>query len=449
MTQKIGDVASYFYSGQLDHLLRQAIRIFSGFYYKTSGSEENPMGELIPVPCKHGDISRIVAQLMRNNSENTARTVPLFAVWIKDVQLDASRRRGVNLESISQVTERSIDTVTGRYAGTPGASYTVSRLMPVPVIVKLQLDLVTSNTNQLWQILEQLILLFNPICDVQLNENPLDWSALTTMELEDINYNSKSIPVGVDDSYNQSTWTFSIPFHINPPAKVKQLVNIKTIITDTWDDGYFSEIITSVADHKISISGNTAILLGKFGNLTDENGNIYQWSSVIKAAQANNKPTMLRLRPGGNIAFTTSDIYANVSIDPNIANVLNLSFIESTLPKPNISSVISIIDPRATFPGNGISSPAMGDRYLILKNIVGTTVAWGSFNASANSIIEWNGSTWVIAFDPEIEGVGSIVQNLANSKLYVLIADNSWISCIEGEYQAGYWMLGSYPESTF
>jgi hypothetical protein len=462
MNDVTDNTASYFYSGQLNSLLQQVIRIFSGFYYKTSPSNDNPFGELISVPCKYGDGSRLVAQLINNNSANTARTIPLFSVLIKDIQIDSTRRRGPSLENQLQVNERAIDPVTGRYTAKIGNSYEVSRLMPVAVLIKIQVDAITSNTSQLWQLVEQIALLFNPMIDIQVNENPLDWSALTTMELKDINYNSKSIPVGADDQYNVTTWYFEIPFHINPPAKVKRLRTVKTIITDigrddpnspvdTWNPGYYSEVITDVADYKISVVGNSATLLGKYGNVVDDNGDVYSWQNLIDSlGKFIPNVTMIRLRPAGNMVTTNTDIYANFTLDTVELNKINLSFVQSTLPQPTVNSVNNIIDPCAVFPNNGIPiNPTVGTRYLILKNIIPNTVAWGSFSAPANSIIEWNGSNWFVDLDPSTAPLGSIVQNSYNNKLYILISDDSWISVVEGQYSAGYWALGTFPDTTF
>ena len=380
------NTASYFYSGQLNSLLQQVIRIFSGFYYKTSPTDDNPFGELVPVPCKYGDGSRMVAQLINNNSTNTARTIPLFSVLIRDVQLDSTRRRGGSLENQLQVNERAINPITGRYTEKMGNSYEVARLMPVAVLIKIQVDVITSNTSQLWQLLEQITLLFNPMIDIQVNENPLDWSALTTMELKDINYNSKSIPVGADEQYNVTTWQFEIPFHINPPAKVKMLRSVKTIITDigpddpnspvdTWDADEYDEVITDVADHKISVVGNSATLLGKYGNNVDDNGDVYSWQTLIDSlGKYNPNITMLRLRPAANMVTTDTDIYAHFTIDSVEVNKINLSFIATTLPTPTIQAVNNIIDPMAVFPNNGIVNPDVGTRYLILKNIIGITL---------------------------------------------------------------------------
>ena len=85
--------------------------------------------------------------------------------------------------------------------------------MSVPYIVRFQVDYLFTNASQQWQALEQILLLFNPSIDIQMNNNPLNPGALTQLELEDINYNSKSIPVGTEDQLNVMSFTFAVkPF---------------------------------------------------------------------------------------------------------------------------------------------------------------------------------------------------------------------------------------------
>ena len=447
---------AYFYARQLEALMKQCIRVFSNFQYKTGNNAQGP-GELLSVPCKYGDASRMVAQIIKNNSENTAISCPAFAVYIKDIEHDPSRRKGPVLENQLNVTERAIDPETGRYTDEPGNRYEVDLLMPVPSIVRIQVDLLTSNTEQLWQLFEQVTLLFNPAIDIQTNDNALDWSSLTYMELESMTYNSRTIPNGNDDSINVTSWTFKVPFWMNPPAKVKKVIDIRNIISTigpdsnsdvlTWNAIDFSQTITSAADYKINISGNSAILLGKFGNTTDENANVYPWKTVIDSlGKYDPNSTLLRVRPGANIAYASADVLAHFTYDEEV-NKLDLTFVESTLPSPTLPGVTGIIDPRLNYPGNGIASdPAVGTRYLILTGIPANTAAWGTFSAPINTIIQWDGSKWFVAFAPADDNSGAIIQNLSNGKLYVLIQDG-WVSAVEGTYSQGYWDIVFFQDT--
>jgi hypothetical protein len=87
--------------------------------------------------------------------------------------------------------------------------------------------------------MEQILMLFNPSLDIQTTDNYLDWTSLTTIMLDSVNFSSRSIPTGVDSEIDVGSMTFSTPIYISPPAKVKRLGVITNIVTSIFDgDGY-------------------------------------------------------------------------------------------------------------------------------------------------------------------------------------------------------------------
>jgi hypothetical protein len=331
--------------------------------------------------------------------------------------------------------------------------------MPVPYIVKFQVDFLFTNASQQWQIFEQVGLLFNPSISIQMNDNPLDWGSLTQMEMTDIVFNSKSIPIGTENPLNVMSFTFAIkPFWLSPPAKVKKLVEIRNIILDvgsdtpdcngiiTWTKDDFIQSVTTVGQNKVSLAGNELVLLGKNGNTLDENENPYSWKTLLgKTGNYDPATTIIRLRPVMNISDTSHDIIATFALDPNNVNVATLDFDPNTLPSTTIAAVNAFINPKAIFPGNNLPTPVSGTRYVITQDIIPNTVSWGSFSAMANSIIEFNGTVWTVASSVENIAIGTIVENLSNKKLYVLTSDG-WVLCYEGQYAAGYWRIQFFAE---
>lgn len=452
--------SNYFYAKQIESLVLQVMRVFSNYYYQT-GVNYTGDTQLLPIPCRWGDASRMVSSIIQNNSQNTAISAPIFAVYIKSFQMSPENRKFPVGEQQLQVSERAIDPITGRYTNKIGNQYEVDRLMSVPYIVKFQVDYLFTNASQQWQALEQILLLFNPSIDIQLNNNPFDWGSLTQMELEDINYNSKSIPVGNDEQLNVMSFTFAIkPFWLNPPAKVKKLVQIRNIILNTgfdnsdcdgiikWCPEDFVQSVTTVGQNKVSLAGNELILLGKDGNTTDADGTVYSWSELLgKMGQYDPETTIIRLRPVVNISNTAHDIIATFTLDPNVSNIAVLNFDANTLPAATIAPVQSFINPQSAFPGEGIPAPIKGIRYLITNNIIPNTVAWGNFSANANDIIEYNGTEWVVATAFDTLAVGEIIKNLTTQKLYVSIS-TGWVSCYEGLYNQGYWRVQFFSDYT-
>ena len=85
------------------------------------------------------------------------------------------------------------------------------------------------------QLLEQVLILFNPSIQLQQNQNPLDWTSLYEVELTDIQWSNRSVPAGVDETIDVATLTFLLPIWLSPPAKVKRQKIINTIITNIYD----------------------------------------------------------------------------------------------------------------------------------------------------------------------------------------------------------------------
>jgi hypothetical protein len=108
--------------------------------------------------------------------------------------------------------------------------------MPTPYNLTVQVDVITSNFDQKLQIMEQILMLFNPSLEIQTTDNFVDWTSLTTVNLENITFSNRTIPVGTESTYDVFSLTFATPIYISPPAKVKRLGVITNIITSIFTD---------------------------------------------------------------------------------------------------------------------------------------------------------------------------------------------------------------------
>ena len=146
----------------------------------------------IKVPARYGDITRMAPTVLKDNSENIVNSAPI-GCWVQSLQPDRSRVQEPFNDAVA-VTERKFDDATQKYVDEPGNRYNVRRLMPVPYLLNMQVDVWTSNTDQKLQLLEQMLVLFNPALEIQHNDNPVDWTTITMVELTDINWTSRGIP---------------------------------------------------------------------------------------------------------------------------------------------------------------------------------------------------------------------------------------------------------------
>ena len=132
----------HFYDGQIRRYLTQMIRMFSGFNY------EDGKGNLKQVPVMYGDITRQVAHIIRDNSENKIPSVPRMGVYINGLEMDRNRLSDSSFVSKVNIRERAYDNENNEYLNYQGKNYTVERLMPTPYKLTVNVDLWTSNTDQ-------------------------------------------------------------------------------------------------------------------------------------------------------------------------------------------------------------------------------------------------------------------------------------------------------------
>ncbi len=190
---------NYWYDGQLKRYWLQFTRIFAGFQFQTGiGSSGTTSFRTYPVRMVSKD--RMINNIMRNNSENTALSAPQITCWMTELERSPERIQSPNHVSTVQVVERAIDPLTNSYTGDMGKSYTVERYMAVPYDMTMQVDLWTTSEDQKHQFMEQVLILFNPSIDLQTGTNPLDWTSLGIVSLENVSWSNRSMPIGTDSA---------------------------------------------------------------------------------------------------------------------------------------------------------------------------------------------------------------------------------------------------------
>jgi hypothetical protein len=220
----------HFYDGQIRRYITQMVRLLSNF------SVSDAQGKLTRIPVMYGDLTRQVANIIRDNSENKIPSAPRIAVYVTGLEMDRDRTSDSSFVSKVNIRERAYDSQNNEYLNTQGKNYTVERLMPSPYTLRLKADIWATNTEQKLQILEQILVLFNPSFEIQTTDNYVDWTSLSVVNLESTVFSSKAIPVGVDSEIDVASLEFSTPIYISPPAKVKRLGVITNIITSIFNE---------------------------------------------------------------------------------------------------------------------------------------------------------------------------------------------------------------------
>ena len=107
----------------------------------------------------------------------------------------------------------------------------VTRVVPIPYNMSMDLSIFVSNTDQLHQILEQIMIIFEGYSlQIQFNDRFFDWTRLTTVELVGFG-NEENIDIGTERRAIKYTLQFMMPVWLTPPADVRteiiQQINIR------------------------------------------------------------------------------------------------------------------------------------------------------------------------------------------------------------------------------
>ncbi len=449
----------YFYDGQIRRYVGQLIRMVSGFKYQTED------GKQITVPVMYGDMTRQAANIIRENSENKIPSAPRIAVYITGIAIDKNRLSDPTFVSKVHVRERTkvydSDGNVTDYLPTQGNQYTVERLMPTPYKLTVKADIWATNTNMKLQIMEQLMMLFNPSVEIQTTDNFVDWTSLTVVELTEVNFTSRQIPTGIDSEIDIGTLTFETPIWINPPTKVKRLGVIHDIIMNIHDQSYSFE-----TEERVSI-GNFDIFVYYDTATSQYQAELLDVKSIIqsmpddqqaawnKIGQDLNWCVLLdqypnKFKAGSSQLFLTqsngNEIIGTVALNALDETKLIINFDQDTYPtntpiEGDTSGILrgtvdAIINPETFNPGTITGNP----RYLLLNDAGVNTDAWGSLVAKANDIIEWTGSAWEVVLDASTTTEVVYTTNIRTGVQYKY-EDSEWTRSFEGEYRKGLWQL--------
>jgi hypothetical protein len=486
----------HFYDAQIRRYLTQTIRVLSNFVVKYGD------GTLHRVPVLYGDSDRQVANIIKQNSENKVNSVPRISVYISGLSLD--KERLADATYIGKVHIRERDMNNGSYTNTQGRNYTVERVMPTPFKLSMKVDIWSASTDQKLQLMEQLLVLFNPNLELQTTDNYIDWTSLTLLALNDISWSSRQVPVGNDSPIDIATITLDTPIWISPPVKVKHLGVITKIITslygstDTSPVGYIDGLgvdtadtgtttmsdllateITTITDYNIQVFNNQVLLLGPSESVVPREPSL---DIGIRQGTPINWKDILDRYPGQYVAgssriFLTQQsgyqLVGTISLDPMDNTILGVNWdVDSLYPDTLIDSngfidgdigfdqsiarskIDAIVNPLTFNPletYDGYDNIPLKLRLIIIEDI-GNFIndngadAWKStteddFVAHTNDIIEWDGSKWNVIFDSEQESDTLIWQTNIYTGIQYLWNGVSWVKSFEGEYKKGQWRL--------
>ena len=455
----------FFYDEQIRRFLLQFTRIFSNFQVEY-GPANSDQATLVRVPVRYGDWTRLAQTVNQDNSASALPSTPLMTFYITGMDYDRPRMQEPYFIDRTAVRQRYYDVNTDTYETAQGNAFTIERLMPVPYKMTLTLDIWTSNTNQKFQIFEQIATLFNPALEIQSTDSFIDWTSLSVVELDQTTWTSRTIPSGTENPIDIMTMRFTLPIWISSPAMVKKLGVVEKIIMSVFDaQGDAVEAIQNSdlllgTRQKFTPYRYQALLIGnklqalKYSAVIDE-PNV---STTPPDSPPSNEfwPAILEMyggfRPGisqirlDNQWGTTDQIIATATVDPTDDRFLLLNIDTDTVPQNTLPAVNAVIDPLLSGPGAGLPTAVAGQRYLILNDIGSAdntqpSNAWGALIAQANDVIEYDGQDWVVTFGSTTNTENIQYMTNITTDLQYLWTGTAWVKSYEGLYPAGEWSI--------
>jgi hypothetical protein len=318
------------------------------------------------------------------------------------------------------------------------------------------------------QILEQILYLFNPDFEIQKSNNYIDWTSLSYIELRDIVFSSRSIPIGAEVEIDVASMTFSMPIWLSPPVKVSKLGVIQKIIMSIYDDDggitkglidgtLISKSYVTPNNYALLLTGNQFRILGSTGiNVSSGSDGFYtgaraettvdpfetfgppiNWNILLNQyGKITNGLSQIKLtQENGN------EVVGTISTSPLDETILLFNIDSDTIPTNTIQSVNKIINP-LTFDAS--AAPANGTRYLITEDIGDSTQYWpGDLNAQTNDIVQYNSATnsWSVVWSAaDFDSTVEYVTNL-NTGIQYKYNGTNWVKSYEGIYIGGKWTL--------
>jgi hypothetical protein len=201
----------YFYNHQFHKHIIQFMEIFRGYQIQT-GKGADGTTKFIDVPVSYGSKDRVTAAILNNNTQNLPLRLPTMIANLRGISLATDRFKGSN-------TVRKVNYVPRGHIF-PDDITTVVQMAPVPYMLNMDLIVYTSNIDTHLQLLEQILVLFNPSVQIQLSDSDFDMGSISTVELKDVNM-EEAFPVGTSRRMTITTLSFEVIAYLSIPSQLR------------------------------------------------------------------------------------------------------------------------------------------------------------------------------------------------------------------------------------
>lgn len=199
---------NFYYNQQIKRYLVQFMYLFGGMQVEVGANSTREAG-LIDVPVFYSSMDKVAASIAAGNTSNKPIRIPAMSA-----SLSGLRREQI----IPGLNQEYAETYLPAGAFFANETKTLKRIRPMIYRATMSLNIWTSNLDQHFQILEQILTVFTPSIQIQTSDANMDWSKITTVELVDVRY-SETYPINTQVRVPMTELTFEMPIYLSVPAE--------------------------------------------------------------------------------------------------------------------------------------------------------------------------------------------------------------------------------------
>lgn len=225
------------YNRQFERYIGQFMRAISGLQIE-NGVERNGTKDPRRVPVVWMAMDRVIASLMaKRNDHQVNSKLPMI---------------GVNMSGLAQVQDSRMspywnEPIPKRRMENGKPHTAIQRLVGQQFLMSLDVAVYASSTSELFMILEQLLLIFNPRLVIQSDNDAINSDYITSITLDSIQPEI-TFPLGQGSQECIMNLGFSMPVRMRYPVDAnKEVIDkiIANVMVDDDDKPIFTEIITN------------------------------------------------------------------------------------------------------------------------------------------------------------------------------------------------------------
>lgn len=203
----------YYYGKQIKNYITQFAQVFSEMYVTVGKNDSGSQSNYIRIPIVYGSPDKVVMAIKSENTQNKMIRVPMFSIKLDGINIALDRKVGTNTQHRRTILPAGGDIQTDLQV--------VYRSKPMPYDLRFSVTAFASNSDQMFQIMEQILILFDPMLQFQTSDGYADWTRIIDAELSslemDDNRNTEN-----DGRVLLTTFGFDVHCYMSPPANIKK-----------------------------------------------------------------------------------------------------------------------------------------------------------------------------------------------------------------------------------